>query len=122
MAVEREFQKEWYALTGSGMKLNAVNKETVYGDMPNLLLQKWPAPEFCCVTKMDLSGLTDGEEAGVVSMGMEYALLTFRKKGEQLLPVLSPGNRYTGKSCRTGRKKKSADCRRFRLGRQRKFM
>ena len=90
-------KKEWYALTGSGMKLNAVNKETVYGDMPNLLLQKWPAPEFCCVTKMDLSGLTDGEEAGVVSMGMEYALLTFRKKGEQLLPVILTGEQRYGK-------------------------
>ena len=90
-------KKEWYALTGSGMKLNAVNKETVYGDMPNLLLQKWPAPEFCCVTKMDLSGLTDGEEAGVVSMGMEYALLTFRKKGEQLLPVFVTGEQIYGK-------------------------
>ncbi len=90
-------KKEWYALTGSGMKLNAINKETVYGDMPNLLLQKWPAPEFCCVTKMDLSGLTDGEEAGVVSMGMEYALLTFRKKGEQLLPVFVTGEQIYGK-------------------------
>ena len=90
-------KKEWYALTGSGMKLNAVNKETVYGDMPNLLLQKWPAPEFCCVTKMDLSGLADGEEAGVVSMGMEYALLTFRKKGEQLLPVFVTGEQIYGK-------------------------
>lgn len=90
-------KKEWYALTGSGMKLNAVNKETVYGDMPNLLLQKWPAPEFCCVTKMDLSGLTDGEEAGVVSMGMEYALLTFRRKGEQLLPVFVTGEQIYGK-------------------------
>lgn len=90
-------KKEWYALTGSRMKLNAVNKETVYGDMPNLLLQKWPAPEFCCVTKMDLSGLADGEEAGVVSMGMEYALLTFRKKGEQLLPVFVTGEQIYGK-------------------------
>lgn len=90
-------KKEWYALTGSGMKLNAVNKETVYGDMPNLLLQKWPTPEFCCVTKMDLSGLADGEEAGVVSMGMEYALLTFRKKGEQLLPVFVTGEQIYGK-------------------------
>ena len=90
-------KKEWYALTGSGMKLNVVNKETVYGDMPNLLLQKWPAPEFCCVTKMDLSGLADGEEAGVISMGMEYALLTFRKKGEQLLPVFVTGEQIYGK-------------------------
>ncbi len=90
-------QKEWYALTGSGMKLNAVYKETVYGDMPNLFLQKWPAPEFCCVTKMDLSNLADGEEAGVISMGMSYGLLTFRKEGEQLLPLFVAGEQKYGK-------------------------
>ena len=62
-------EEKWYELTGSSLKLNAVYKDTVYGDMPNLLLQKWPAPEFRCVTKLDLSHLDDGDEAGVISMG-----------------------------------------------------
>ncbi len=89
--------RDWYALTGSSLKLNAVKKRTVYGDMPNLLLQKWPAPEFSCVTKFDLTNLADGEEAGVISMGMRYALLTFRKDKNQLSPCFITGVQHYGK-------------------------
>ena len=90
-------QKEWYQLTGNGLKLHAVRRTTAYGDMPNLLLQKWPAPEFSCVTKLNLSQLADGEEAGVISMGMQYGLLTFRKNGGQLLPRFIKGEQKFGK-------------------------
>lgn len=71
--------------------------EKVYGEMPNLLLQKWPAPEFICITKLDLSHLADGEEAGVISMGMQYGLLTFRKDGAHLLPRWIKGEQKYGK-------------------------
>lgn len=75
---------EWYALNGKNLKLNAVQKNSVYGDMPNLLMQKWPAPEFTCVTKLDLSNLADGDEAGVISMGMAYGLVSFKRQGDKL--------------------------------------
>lgn len=73
----------WYRLTGDGLRLYAVQEEAglAYGDYPNLLLQKWPAPEFSCVTRMELSGLCEGDEAGVISMGMEYGALVFAKAG-----------------------------------------
>ncbi len=71
--------RDAYLLKGGKLILNAVKKEGAYGDMPDILLQKWPAPEFCCVTKIRLSGLTQGDEAGVISMGMEYGLVTFSK-------------------------------------------
>lgn len=90
-------REEWYALSGNGMRLNAVYKDTVYGDMPNLLLQKWPAPEFSCITKMDLSGLAEKDEAGVISMGMSYGLLTFRREGNRLLPYYVSGVQKYGK-------------------------
>lgn len=90
-------QKEWYQLTGNGLKLHAVRRTTAYGDMPNLLLQKWPAPEFSCVTKLNLSQIADGEEAGVISMGMQYGLLTFRKNDGQLLPRFIKGEQKFGK-------------------------
>lgn len=90
-------RKEWYELTGSSLRLNAVRMENVYGEMPNLLLQKWPAPEFTCITKLDLSHLADGEEAGVISMGMKYGLLTFRKDNNHLLPRLIKGEQKYGK-------------------------
>ncbi|RAZ95637.1 glycoside hydrolase, partial [Klebsiella oxytoca] len=90
-------QKDWYELTGDNLKLNAVHKVTVYGDMPNLLLQKWPAPEFTCITKLDLSHLADGEEAGVISMGMRYGLLSFRRDNGKLLPRFIKGEQKYGK-------------------------
>ena len=91
------FRKEWYELTGSSLKLNAVRMENVYGEMPNLLLQKWPAPEFTCITRLDLSHLADGEEAGVISMGMKYGLLTFWKDEDHLLPRFIKGEQKFGK-------------------------
>lgn len=90
-------QKEWYAFLESGLKLNAVYLETVYGDLPNLLLQKWPAPEFTCITKLNLSHLMDGEEAGIISMGMRYGLLTFRKDGDWFQPRFIIGVQNYGK-------------------------
>ncbi|MCD7863399.1 MAG: glycoside hydrolase 43 family protein [Lachnospiraceae bacterium] len=73
---------DWYQLTTEGLQLNAVQTEAdcPYGDVPNLLLQKWPAPEFVCMTEMDLSSLEEGDQAGVISMGMEYGALVFTKE------------------------------------------
>lgn len=71
-----------YELTKRGLRLNsaACEAELPYGDVPNLLLQKWCAPEFCCITCLDLSELADGDTAGVISMGMEYGLLAMKKE------------------------------------------
>ncbi len=79
------------------MRLNAIKKNSVYGDMPNLLLQKWCAPEFTCVTKLDLSNLADGDEAGVISMGMTYGLVTFKKNGNTLAASYVTGVQKYGK-------------------------
>jgi len=46
---------------------------------PNLLLQKFPAPEFAVTTKLDFSGLAPGEKAGLVIMGMDYACLAVER-------------------------------------------
>lgn len=90
-------KKEWYTLTGDSLRLFAMPKAGAYGDQPNLLLQKWPAPEFSCVTKLDLSHLADGDEAGVISMGMRYGLITFRKEGTKLVPGYISGVQKFGK-------------------------
>jgi beta-xylosidase len=91
--------KDWYKLTGEKLILNAVYKDdkTPYGDCPNLLLQKWQAPEFTCTTKLDLSKLTENDEAGVISMGMEYCLLTFKKQGEIITPYFVTGKQVFAK-------------------------
>jgi len=73
-------KEDWYGFEHNGLLLNAVYKEGVYADAPNLLLQKWPAPEFSCVTKLRLSNLRDGDEAGIISFGMSYGLVSFQRK------------------------------------------
>ena len=77
-------KEDWYKLTSEGLCLNAVKQEEKikHGDYPNLLLQKWPAPEFICDTTLSLAGLKANEEAGVISMGVKYALLSFARNEE----------------------------------------
>lgn len=90
----------WYELIqGGGLRLNAVSckEDLPYGDIPNLLLQKWPAPEFRCVTRLDLSRLSDGDTAGVISMGMEYGLVAMKKDGGDIVFSFVKGVQKFGK-------------------------
>lgn len=77
-------EADWYALdTQKGqLRLNAVDAVPLrpVGDCRNILLQKWAAPEFICMTKMNLAGMQEGDMAGVVSLGMEYSALAVAKK------------------------------------------
>lgn len=45
---------------------------------PNLLLQKFPAPNFTATTKIELvpEEVTEGKSAGIIVMGMDYASLS----------------------------------------------
>ena len=43
---------------------------------PNLILQKFPAPDFVATTKMTFSPYKKGERAVLVIMGLDYAALT----------------------------------------------
>lgn len=80
-------KEDWYKLTSEGLCLKAVKQEEKikHGDYPNLLLQKWPAPEFICDTTLSLAGLKANEEAGVISMGVKYALLSFARNEEGMV-------------------------------------
>jgi beta-xylosidase len=53
-------------------------------DLPNLLLQKFPAPEFTATTKLKFTPLADGDKAGLVIFGSDYAYLAVQKRGEKL--------------------------------------
>jgi beta-xylosidase len=52
-------------------------------DCPNLLLQKFPAPEFSATTRMKFEPGTEGEQAGLVVFGLDYALLALRRNHGQ---------------------------------------
>lgn len=75
------FDQSWYSLRNPGLKLNAVPTTPLrpLGDTRNILLQKWPAPEFSCVTKLDISDIKDGDTAGYISLGMNYSAFIIEK-------------------------------------------
>jgi len=55
---------------------------------PNLLLQKFPTRAFAIATLVDFSTLQDGDEAGLVVMGNEYAALALRRVGSETCLIL----------------------------------
>jgi hypothetical protein len=55
-----------------------------FWDVPNLLLQKFPAPEFTATTKLTFTARTDDEETGLIVMGLDYAYLSAKKKSERI--------------------------------------
>lgn len=54
---------------------------------PNLLLQKIDAPTYKATTKVRFSGSYDGDRAGIVVMGMDYATLGFEQRDGKLYLV-----------------------------------
>lgn len=55
-----------------------------FWDVPNLLLQKFPAPEFTVTTRLTFTPRTDGEETGLIVMGLDYAYVSVKQKPEGL--------------------------------------
>jgi beta-xylosidase len=53
-------------------------------DVPNLLLQKFPAPEFTSTTKLTFVGHAEGDKAGLLIMGLDYAYLGVVKRADAL--------------------------------------
>jgi beta-xylosidase len=53
-------------------------------DVSNLLLQKFPAPEFTATTKLTFDARFDDEEVGLVVMGMDYATLSLKRNNARL--------------------------------------
>jgi beta-xylosidase len=52
-------------------------------DIPNLMLQKFPAPEFTATARLTFDARFDGEEAGLVVMGLDYgAISLIRNNGK----------------------------------------
>ncbi len=78
------YQESWYQMVPKESKIflysQAVEAGTQLCDVGNLLLQKWPAPEFQITAKIDVSGLIDGDYAGMVSLGGVYTGLALKVK------------------------------------------
>lgn len=59
-----------------------------FWEVPNLLLQKLPAPAFTATTKMKVSAKEDGQQSGLIIMGHDYARIAVEKSGKDFLVKL----------------------------------
>ncbi len=66
------------------LRLNAIPFPEIKNlwDAPNLLLQKFPSSNFTSTTKIDLFLKEEGDKAGLIIMGMDYAYLGVEKKSD----------------------------------------
>lgn len=77
-------QNAWYSLDRDPghLRLYAVKNISQHGNLwfvPNLLLQKFPAPSFTVTTKIDFHPDLEGEKAGLVIMGKKWAYVALVK-------------------------------------------
>jgi beta-xylosidase len=84
-------ENDWYELVTApkpALRLRAVASDAPdLFDAPNLLLQKFPAPEFTVTTVLDGSKLSPNEEAGLIVFGYSYAWIGIRQteRGRKLV-------------------------------------
>jgi beta-xylosidase len=90
----------WLRLYSVLIPENAVNLWSV----PNLLLQKFPAPEFTVTTKLDFSRLAEGEKAGLIVMGMDYSYIAVERKtsGFRVIKITCTNANKNGKETEQG--------------------
>jgi beta-xylosidase len=62
-----------------------------FWDVPNLLLQKFPAPKFTATAKVMFAAQNEGDETGLIVMGQDYARIAIRKKGAEFAIVQAVG-------------------------------
>lgn len=83
-------QEEWLVPTTQGLTLQCApgGKQSLY-DTPQLLLQKFPGPDFSVETKLQTQFGHDGDEAGFVIYGERFfALHIVREKNEHYLKTI----------------------------------
>lgn len=77
------YSNEWYDTDqkNSRLILYPVHKETTcaLADTKNLLLQKWTAPEFSTIARLNVSDLATDDCAGFVSLGVIFGGLGVKK-------------------------------------------
>ncbi|UEG49386.1 glycoside hydrolase 43 family protein [Ferruginibacter lapsinanis] len=72
--------------TNGTLRLNAIQiADSVknYWEVPNILLQKFPAEEFTATTKFNYNLRVSGERFGFTIMGLDYAYISVVKKGNE---------------------------------------
>ena len=83
------FQPTWaFMFPSKGvLRINSVQMPENYKnlwDLPNLLLQKFPAEKFMVTTKVNLSPRFEGEKFGLLIMGLDYSYIGVTYKNGKL--------------------------------------
>lgn len=90
-------QWQWHANPGANWALSAPSMSFLrlfnvplpengrnLWDVPNLLLQKFPAAEFTVTARLRFTPRTDGEKTGLLVMGQDYAYVSVEKRPDGL--------------------------------------
>lgn len=80
------YKEEWYKVGNGKLTLYAqkCDPKLQLCDVPNLLIQKWPAPEFKISTCLHLDNMKDADVAGMVSQCGHYTCIAVRKSGDRI--------------------------------------
>ena len=80
------YREDWYRVGGGQLTLYAQSSDPAAQlcDVSNLLLQKWPAPEFMITTRIHLEHMADGDAAGMVSQCGHYTGMFIVKENGKL--------------------------------------
>ena len=83
------YQTTWGYSSGNlgFFRLNCIPRpaEAVnFWSISNLMLQKFPAPEFKATVKLTFDARFDGEEVGLIVMGMDYGRIALKREGGKL--------------------------------------
>jgi beta-xylosidase len=78
-------KQKWSSVKDGALRLNAIqipDSAKNYWDVPNILMQKFPAEEFTATTKLSFSPDSMDEKTGLIIMGSGYAYIFLAKKPE----------------------------------------
>jgi beta-xylosidase len=86
-------QSGWFSLTAQPGQLRlfaqpAPKPGNLY-EAPSLLLQKFPAREFTVTTRIELHALADGDSAGLMIFGYDYAWIGLKREQGVVAPLLA---------------------------------
>lgn len=84
------YQTTWGFPSGNlgFFRLNCIPRPTGTANLwnvSNLLLQKFPAPEFSATVKLTFDARFDGEEVGLLVMGTDYGRITIKRENGKLV-------------------------------------
>lgn len=83
------YQTTWGYSSGNlgFFRLNCIPKPADavnYWNISNSMLQKFPAPEFKATVKLTFDARFDGEEVGLIVMGLDYGRIALKREGGML--------------------------------------